>query len=345
MSAQDKYMTIAEAAKMLLLLIRSGVKTTPMFWSAPGMGKSSFVAQVAKELGLEMKTIIVSQIVVSDLHGLPVPMPETEFFKYLAPDIFPSEGKGILFLDEITQAVPTVQAVCQQLILEKRIGQYELPEGWVIVAAGNRKEDKAACYDMSTAVANRFLHFNIRCDYDSWKHSFGFSNIHPQIVAFLGFKPDLLHKMDIGTPAWPSPRSWEAASNLHTLGVPIGCAVGPSVELEFNTYLRVYESLPDVEAVLAGKGKSVSWPKDAAVTYATCTALLTRAMSASGDEMVNIMEWVIGKAPEEWQHKVIFDFIQLASAQKIKEKGAFYGMAVQNKALAAKIGEFASYTN
>lgn len=345
MSTQDKYMSTDEASKTLLRLIRAGIKTTPMFWSAPGMGKSSMVEQVAAELGMEMKTIIVSQIVVSDLHGLPVPKPESDFFRYLAPDIFPSEGRGILFLDEITQAVPTVQAVCQQLILERRIGQYTLPEGWIVVAAGNRKEDKAACFEMSTAVANRFLHFNIMCEYDSWKNSFGYDNIHPQILAFLAFKPDLLHKMGIGTPAWPSPRSWEAASDLHSIGMPIGCAVGPAVEVEFNTYLRVYDSLPDIDGILAGNGKNIKFPTDAAVIYATCTALLTRAMHAEGKELVNILDWVIAKAEDEWQHKVIMDFIFLGKDKKIKNSAAFYGMIVTNKALSAKIGQFTAYTN
>ena len=123
-------------------------------------------------------------------------------------------------------APPALQGIAQQLILNQRVGNYEVPEGWFIWAAGNRKEDRAAVYDMPAPLANRFLHYHVEPDFDSFRSWAGRSGIHEQVLAFLAFRPTLLHKPEARNPAWPSCRSWEMASELHERTMAIAPAVG-----------------------------------------------------------------------------------------------------------------------
>src|SRR5262249_53859508 len=159
-----------------------------------------------------------------DLRGLPVA--EDGLSRWYPPEFLPREGRGVIFLDEFNMAPPAVQGIAQQLILDRRVGRYEVPSGDFIWAAGNRKEDRAAVFDMPAPVGNRFIHLEVLPDFESFRRYAIERRMHEQILAFLAYRPQLLHQLDPQRWAWPSPRSWEMASVLYTAGLEIAPAVG-----------------------------------------------------------------------------------------------------------------------
>lgn len=189
-------------------------KKIPLFiWGGTGIGKSTCVKDVAKELKIECKDIRISQLEPSDLRGLPkVDNGET---KWLPPNWLPRDGKGILFFDELNLSVPCIQASCYQLILDRRLGDYILPDGWVVISAGNRLEDKANVFEMPSPLANRFLHVELGVpsinDWSSWAYE---NKIDTRIIAFLNWKTTRLFGFDAKykDKAFPTPRTWEMAS-------------------------------------------------------------------------------------------------------------------------------------
>ncbi|NOK60205.1 MAG: MoxR family ATPase [Chloroflexi bacterium AL-W] len=133
-------------------------------------------------------------------------------------------------------APPAMQGVAQQLILDRRVGSYVVPEGWFIWAAGNRKEDRSAVFDMPAPLANRFLHLEVKPDFESFKAYAMQHGVHEQILAFLSFRTTLLHKINPHQPAWPSPRAWSIASDLHHIGLDIAPALGNEAAAEFAAH-------------------------------------------------------------------------------------------------------------
>lgn len=267
-----------------------------MIWGPPGIGKSSIVSQITQQHNINFVDVRLSQLAPTDLRGLPVA--EDGISKWYPPEFLPRDGKGILFLDELNMAPPAMQGVAQQLILDRRVGSYVVPEGWYVWAAGNRKEDRAAVFDMPTPLANRFLHLQVEPDFESFKAYALATDIHEQIIAFLSFRPSLLHKLDPQQPAWPSPRSWEMASHLHKAELDIIPAVGTETESEFAAFVKVYQSLPDLERIFMGKGDAISFPQEPSVRYATTIGLAVRAESAN--QAYNAFTWIAQAATAEW---------------------------------------------
>ncbi|QPN66561.1 ATP-binding protein [Synechococcus sp. CBW1006] len=313
-------------------LVTSDLPISTMIWGPPGIGKSSIVAQVAQEAGMNFIDLRLSQLAPTDLRGLPVPVPPakddaTGTSTWYPPEFLPRQGKGILFLDELNMAPPAMQGVAQQLILDRRVGSYVVPDGWFLWAAGNRKEDRASVFEMPAPLANRFLHLTVAADFDSFKsHALerGFSE---QVIAFLGFRPTLLHKLDAKTPAWPSPRTWEMASRLHCANLPVDAAVGEGAASEFRAYLAVYDDLPDLDAIAAGKGDKIAFPNEASSRWATTTGLTVRSKKPA--QVLAVFQWLIAKASEEWVQLYAADVVnqfqrrkQLANLAKVVMKDA-----------------------
>jgi MoxR-like ATPase len=289
-------MTPAALKTYLNNLVSKNLKISTMIWGAPGIGKSSIVAQITRSHKIDFVDVRLSQLAPTDLRGLPVA--EDGISKWYPPEFLPHSGNGILFLDELNMAPPAMQGVAQQLILDRRVGSYVVPEGWYVWAAGNRKEDRAAVFDMPAPLANRFLHLQVEPDFESFKAYALAKDIHEQIIAFLSFRPSLLHKLDPQQPAWPSPRSWEMASHLHNAELDITPAVGVETESEFAAFVKVYQSLPDLERIFLGKGDSISFPLEPSVRYATTIGLAVRAESAN--QAYNAFTWISQAATAEW---------------------------------------------
>lgn len=306
-------MTPEALTTFLHKLVRHRLMFSTMIWGAPGIGKSSIVAQIAQAHEMKVIDVRLSQLAPTDLRGLPVADHEQSISRWYPPEFLPRDGRGILFLDELNLAPPAMQGMAQQLILDRRVGSYIAPEQWFIWAAGNRKEDRAAVFDMPAPLANRFLHLTVEADFESFK-SYGLEHqLHEHILAFLSFRPALLHKLDPQQPAWPSPRSWMMANRLYHVGLDISHVVGTGVAAEFAAFLKLYQQLPNVEEILQGNGQHISFPKEPSQRYALTVALTMRATSLQ--ESYQAFQWMAGNAGQEWIQLFATDLFRLARAR------------------------------
>ncbi|GGS23516.1 ATP-binding protein [Deinococcus knuensis] len=294
-------LTANELQTYLSALVTGDLKLSTMIWGPPGVGKSSVVAQVAARHGLDFVDVRLSQLAPTDLRGLPVPEADGQgggVSRWYPPEFLPRGGQGVLFLDEVNMAPPTMQGMAQQLILDRRVGSYELPDGWFVWAAGNRKEDRASVFDMPAPLANRFLHLTVRPDFDSWRAYALARGLHEHVIAFLTFRPELLWRLDPQQPAWPSPRAWEMAARLHRAGLDATPAIGDAAGAEFSAFVRLYEQLPDLGTVLEGRGAGLRLPDEPSVRYAAVVGLAARAKNA--DEAHHAFTWLADNAGPEW---------------------------------------------
>ena len=262
--------------------------TPVMLWGPPGVGKSQIVAAVARSRGVPLIDIRLSQMEPTDLRG--VPFRKGDLVEWSVPALLPDErrhgARGILFLDEITSASPTVTAAAYQLILDRRLGEYRVPPEWVIFAAGNRYGDRGVTYVMPTPLANRFTHYEMEPNLDDWVEWAHAAGVDPGVIAFLRFRPDLLFEFNpaVSPVAFPSPRSWEYA---HRALVKFGDApellleslqacVGKAAGVEFKAFLDNMGKLPDIDAIL--QGKSTQMPQGIDLQYGVAAALVRRAV-------------------------------------------------------------------
>jgi hypothetical protein len=203
-----------------------------------------------------------------------------------------------------------MQGMAQQLILDRRVGSYIVPDGWFVWAAGNRKEDRAGVFDMPAPLANRFLHLQVEPDFESFKAYALGQGVHEQIIAFLSFRPSLLHKIDPHQPAWCSPRSWMMASSLHYHGLDLAPAIGIATNAEFQAFLLTYQMLPDLTPILAGKGSHIPFPSEPSARYATTMGLTIHA-TADVDRAYHAFQWLTQVATAEWVQLYISDLLGL----------------------------------
>jgi len=263
-------------------------------WGACGVGKSQIVAQVADDLDFEFIDVRAVQLDPVDLRGLPrIKADQTE---WVPPKFLPTTGKGILFLDELTSAPQMTQAGCYQLVLDRKLGEYVLPDGWVVIAAGNPASERGVHFSMPRPLRNRFVHLDLEADLNDWcKWAVG-TGVRPEIIAFLRFKPDLLHTADATSDAnaWPTPRSWEMASNV-LRGIArrqkttflsgasefeaqlLDGTVGPAAAAELIAFLRLFRQLPSIDEILLNP-ETAPLPAETSAQIAIATAL-GRAMT------------------------------------------------------------------
>jgi hypothetical protein len=310
-------MTPQELSPYLSRLVEQKIQLSLMLWGPPGIGKSSIVADVAREHDLRLVDLRLSQLAPTDLRGLPVA--ENGVSRWFPPEFLPTSGNGILFLDEINMAPPAMQGIAQQLILDRQVGSYRVPDGWFIWAAGNRKSDRAAVFDMPSALANRFIHLDLAPDFDSFKAWGLQTGISEQVLAFLAFRPSLLHQIDTQRPAWPSPRSWSMANQLRSAGLSAEPAIGVATAAEFDAFCAVYMGLPDLDAILSGKSNA-KFPAEPSARYATVLGLIVR--SGEVEQAVHALAWLVGAAGAEWVQFFASDLFRM-----MREQGKFGDLA------------------
>ncbi|MFI3271007.1 MAG: MoxR family ATPase [Pseudomonadota bacterium] len=268
----------------------------PVFlWGPPGVGKSQVVAQVAAERELALRDIRAVLLDPVDLRGLP--RIENGLALWCPPAFLPAEddkGQGIIFLDELNAAPPLVQAACYQLILDRRIGEYRLPDGWRVMAAGNREQDKAVTHRMPSALANRMVHLDFEVNTDDWLTWAESAGMAQELVAFIRFRPKLLHDFDplSACKAFASPRSWSFVSKIlenkpdksieYEL---LRGTVGDGAAAEFMGFLNVWRELPAVDDVLSNP-KTAPVPSEPTALYAICEALGAKACSENAEALV-----------------------------------------------------------
>lgn len=309
-------MKINELKSSINRIVNSNDHIPLMIWSPPGLGKSSAVRQIAQDNGLEFIDLRLSLLNPVDLRGLPLVNRETHKAEWLPPDFLPNGKngkKGILFLDEINLAPQSVMSAGYQLILDRKLGSYTLPEGWKILAAGNRAEDQANVTKFPAPLANRFIHIDLESDDKEWiKWAIG-AGVSEQIISFIAKMPQHLFKMPkSGEKSFPTPRSWENASKLHNIGLDIDPAVGEGVSAEFRAFCKVYEKFPNIDDIFLGKEKRV--PKENDVLYALSIALIMR-VELEKDHIKNIDHLFdyIDKFPKEFQ---VLTILNMANRSK-----------------------------
>jgi MoxR-like ATPase len=135
-------------------------------WGACGVGKSQIVAQVASEMNWQFLDVRAVQLDPVDLRGLPrIAGDQAE---WVPPKFLPANGQGILFLDEFTSAPQVTQAGCYQLVLDRKLGEYRLPDGWAVIAAGNPPSERGVHFSMPRPLRNRFVHLDLEPDFEDW---------------------------------------------------------------------------------------------------------------------------------------------------------------------------------
>jgi len=315
---------VSEANKHLNSIIRGKIKTSVMLWGAPGIGKSSVVNKVAKANEMDVIDVRLSQLAPTDLRGLPYV--EDGQAHFAPPGFLPQSGAGILFLDEINLAPPAIMNVAMQLVLDRRVGDYVVPDDWYIVAAGNRAEDRAAVSQMPAPLTNRFLHMTVECDLESWKQYALTSGVKEEIISFLNFRPQLLHSFNKNAISWPSPRSWDFASALLKIGMSVDAAVGEGAAAEFNSFVKLYSKLPDVEKVLNGD-MGIKMPKEPSICFALTGALVHRSETA--DNYFNAMRWLMNSTTEDYVGCYMSDALTMMKTKGVQ--GAFVKKVTQDK--------------
>jgi hypothetical protein len=237
-------------------------------WGPPGCGKSQIFAQLAEDMGYQFIDVRMSQMDSIDLRGMPM-IPKMEDGKKTAmiwalPEFLPEDPntKAIIFFDEMNHAIPTNLSAAYQLIQERRLGTYVLPEGVVCMAAGNRKTDYGSDFDLPAPLADRFTHLEIHVNSEDWLQWAINNNVHPDVIGFIGNKGSALADYDqLGKSLTvATPRSW-AKIDVHLRSevsdsvkrALIAGRVGMGLTVEFMAYREKAALLPDPVDILMGK--------------------------------------------------------------------------------------------
>jgi hypothetical protein len=299
---------------LAIAILKSGLSVNvPMFlWGPPGIGKSQIVAQVAAELNLPLIDIRAVLLDPVDLRG--VPSVKNGTTRWNPPNFLPTEGEGLLFLDELSQAPDSVQSSLLQLVLDRRLGEYCMPEGWRILAAGNRVTDGTFSRKISKALGSRFAtHLELAVDLDEWCAWAIDNQVPSEIIGFLRLRPELLHHFDAKAQghSFPCPRVWANVGQF--LGkLPVEAelpffagALGFGAAAEFTSFLEVFRDLPDIESIMLDPDTSVV-PQEPSVLYALCGAMSRKITSDNAAPAFRYMR----RLPSEFQVVWLRDALQ-----------------------------------
>ncbi|ABA88844.1 ATPase, AAA family [Syntrophotalea carbinolica DSM 2380] len=290
---------------LAITILKSGLHVNvPMFlWGPPGIGKSQIVAQVAADLRLPLIDIRAVLLDPVDLRG--VPSVDNSVTRWNPPDFLPTEGEGVLFLDELSQAPESVQSSLLQLVLDRKLGEYCLPDGWRILAAGNRVMDGSFSRKISKALGSRFAtHLELAVDLDEWCAWAVDNDVPVEISSFLRLRPELLHSFDAKAQgnSFPCPRVWANVGKfLGTLPYEaelpfFAGALGFGAAAEFTSFLGICRDLPDIDAIMCSPDDA-EIPGEPSVLYALCGAMSRKINSENVSRAFRYMK----RLPTEFQ--------------------------------------------
>lgn len=264
-----------------------------MLWGTRGVGKSSVIHQIASEAQVPLIDLRLTTIEPVDLRGALFADDTLKKTVWFPPEFLPTDeqAEGILFLDELTAADQRLQTSAYSLILDRRVGNYKLPEGWMIIAAGNAASHGAVSYDMGTALADRLFHFNVQSTIDAFLSYAMSKNLAPEVMAFLQVRPDKLDdtsqqlQQDYLTGA--SPRGWEDVSNVLQSGLEerqkqwfIQARIGAANAAEFLAAIQDLQAGSNVIALLdapVGEATASLLPRSLDALYGLVYALASAA--------------------------------------------------------------------
>jgi hypothetical protein len=272
--------------KMAKRAIRKAIsKRRPVFlWGPPGIGKSDIVKQIGHDAGREVIDVRLALWEPTDIKGIPYYNADQGKMVWAPPAELPTDpdSTALIFLDELNSAPPAVQAAAYQLVLNRRVGTYELPKGVDLVAAGNREGDRGVTYRMPAPLANRFVHLEMKVDFDDFQDWATLNKVHPEVVGYVGFAKQDLYDFDpkSSSKAFATPRSWVFVSDLledddtdtETLQNLIAGAVGDGLAMKFMAHRKIASKLPKAEDILDGKVKDLQI-KEVSAMYTLTTSL------------------------------------------------------------------------
>jgi hypothetical protein len=270
--SESRTVTALQARKSLLKAFQ--VKRPLFLWGPPGIGKSELVEGITNDLNGLMIDLRLGQMEPTDIRGIPYYNKDLGKMDWAPPVELPDDELAsqypivVLFLDELNSAPASVQAAAYQLILNRRIGKYKLPDNVVMVAAGNRESDKGVTYRMPTPLANRFIHQEMKVDFASYQEWAVMNKIHKDVVGYLSFAKQDLYDFDAksSSRAFATPRSWTFVSQLlndestddETLTNLIAGTVGEGLAVKFMSHRKVAGRMPNPKDILDGKVKDLN---------------------------------------------------------------------------------------
>lgn len=324
-----------EAADLLEVL--TDQDDAVMLWGTMGIGKSSVVFQLGAKKNRKVIEYRANLREPVDVRGIPVPDLSTGTTRWLVPDELPRverDGEfGYLFLDEINTATPQMMAVLFGLVLDRRVGDYVLPPGWKIIAAGNRVSDRAAAQRMPTALRNRFAHLFCVPNVDAWVKWANANDVAQEIVAFVRWRRDeVLHRMPRGDEnAFPTPRSLTKCSpyvKVASIGLRqklFAAHVGNDVAGELNGFIQLYQSIGTLDDIIA-RPEQAAVPIDPSQLYAVCTGLARMSTRANFAKVMKYADRLTGDYPTLLVHDATL------RDPKLKETASYSKWAVDNQA-------------
>lgn len=264
-------------------------KRRPVFiWGPPGIGKSDSIHQLGTEMDAHVIDVRLSLWEPTDIKGIPYYNSNENTMSWAPPVELPSEELAskynhiILFLDEMNSAPPAVQAAAYQLILNRRVGTYRLPDNVLVVAAGNREADKGVTYRMPAPLANRFVHLELRVDFEDWLGWAVDNKVHKDVVGYLSFAKQDLYDFDPKTASrsFATPRSWAFVSELlddeevadGVVADLVSGAVGEGTAVKFMAHRKVAGRMPNPTDILHGKVKELK-VKEISAMYSLTVSL------------------------------------------------------------------------
>ena len=261
----------------------------PIFmWGPPGIGKSDIIKQLGIELDAHVIDVRLSLWEPTDIKGIPYFDSNDGTMRWAPPSELPSMEFAknhktiILFLDEMNSAAPAVQAAAYQLILNRRVGTYHLPDNVVLVAAGNRETDKGVTFRMPAPLANRFVHLEMAVNWDDYFDWAVDNKVHQDVVGFLSFSKKSLYDFDpkSSSRAFATPRSWSFVSELltdddvdvDTLTDLVAGSVGEGLAISFMAHRKHASKMPNPTDILSGKVKKMD-SKEISAMYSLTVSL------------------------------------------------------------------------
>jgi MoxR-like ATPase len=268
---------------------------TPFIWGPPGIGKSALVREAAARSGMPCVTLLGTQLAPEDLIGVPRVRrldgdAERWVTEFCPPRAILRSEPFLLFVDELNSAVPDVQKAFYSLILDRRLGDYELPEASRVVGAGNRIEDRALVRPMATALGNRMLHVALEPSAAAWLDWGSKNGIHALVLAFVRARPDRLCEPapSDATPAYPTPRAWHMLSDaLVSVAAELWPAlaagsVGDRAGAEFSAFAKRALAAPRLEDLAAGRAPAPADPDLVYFLGACCVSKLASDRAEDG---------------------------------------------------------------
>lgn len=284
--SETRTVTAIEARKAIKKAFN--IKRPLFLWGPPGIGKSELVEGLTRDLGGFMIDLRLGQMEPTDIRGIPFYNKDLGKMDWAPPIDLPDQELAskypiiVLFMDEMNSAAPSVQSAAYQLVLNRRIGKYVLPDNVVMIAAGNRESDKGVTYRMPTPLANRFMHLEMKVDFASWLEWAALNRIHKDVVGYLSFAKGDLYDFDSksASRAFATPRSWSFVSQMlededtdnTTLTHLIAGTVGEGLAVKFMAHRKISAKLPKPEDILAGKVKDLQ-VKEISAMYSLVTSM------------------------------------------------------------------------